>query len=179
MQKNRIKKICLCAIMSALYVGLDYLAVSVSAPFGGTLKLSISGLSVLIISYFLGPFWAAATGFVGAFLGQMISYGFTATTVLWALPAMVRGLSAGFLFILFKKRLKPITLIPQIILSSLLVTAVNTAVMYIDARVYHYSVVLLGVSLVNRISAAILTSILFAVVLPSIIKALQKNLKLL
>ena len=36
--KNTVKFICLAGVMAAMYVGLDFLAVSVSAPFGGNLK---------------------------------------------------------------------------------------------------------------------------------------------
>lgn len=55
MQKtNNIKMICLAGVMAALYVCLDFLAVSVSAPFGGTLKISISGLPVIIVAIFCG-----------------------------------------------------------------------------------------------------------------------------
>ena len=63
--KNTVKFICLAGIMAAMYVGLDFLAVSVSAPFGGNLKISLSGLPVIIVSIFAGPLWGAATGFVG------------------------------------------------------------------------------------------------------------------
>ena len=64
---NNIKMICLAGVMAALYVCLDFLAVSVSAPFGNNLKISISGLPVIIVAVFCGPWWGAATGFIGAF----------------------------------------------------------------------------------------------------------------
>ena len=97
-RKNTIKLICLSGIMAAMYVGLDFLAVSVSAGFGGTLKISLSGLPVIIVAIFGGPIWGAATGFIGAFIGQMITYGMSATTILWILPAVARGISMGLLF---------------------------------------------------------------------------------
>ena len=50
--------ICLAGVMAALYVCLDFLAVSVSAPFGNNLKISISGLPVIIVAVFCGPWWA-------------------------------------------------------------------------------------------------------------------------
>ena len=37
--KNTVRFICLAGVMAAMYVGLDCLAVSVSAPFGGNLKI--------------------------------------------------------------------------------------------------------------------------------------------
>lgn len=177
MKKESIKKICLSAVMAALYVGLDFLAVSVSAPFGGSMKLSISGLPVIIISAFFGPFWGAATGFVGAFLGQMITYGFGATTLLWVLPAVARGLVFGLLFKAFKCSLKPHILCIETIISALVVTAINSVVMYIDSIIYSYPVAILGIALINRIIAAVITSIAFAFVLPPILKAIKKIIK--
>ncbi len=87
-------------MMAALYVGLDFLAVSLSAPFGGTMKISISGLPVIISSLLFGPLWGGITGFVGAFVGKMVTYGFDATTLLWTLPAVLRGMSVGLMFII-------------------------------------------------------------------------------
>ncbi len=177
MQKNsQIVKICFCAVMAALYTGLDYIAVSLSAPFGGTMKLSVSGIVIIIAAIMYGPLWGGAVGFVGAFLGQIITYGFTATTLLWVLPAVVRGIVFGLLFILFKRSLKTYILCIETVISALLVTAVNTLVMYIDAKIYRYPVALFGIALANRIIAAVITSIIFAVLLPLIIKGLKRIL---
>ena len=176
MNKNTVK-ISVCAVLSAMYVGLDLLAVSLSAPFGGTLKISVSGLPVIIAAILFGPLWGGAVGFVGAFIGQMLSYGFTATTVLWVMPATFRGIAMGLLFILFNKSLKPYILVIETVVSALLVTATNTAVMYIDAKIYKYPVTLLGIALVNRILAGIITAIVFAVIVPPIIKLVKKAIR--
>ena len=136
---NNIKMICLAGVMAALYVCLDFLAVSVSAPFGNNLKISISGLPVIIVAVFCGPWWGAATGFIGAFIGQMISYGMGPTTLLWVLPAMARGLSMGYLFRLFKRSTKPGILTIETCISSLIVTALNTVALLIDQWMYGYS----------------------------------------
>ena len=177
MQRKQIEKIAISAVMAALYVGLDYLAVSVSAPFGGTMKLSIAGLTVIIVAALFGAVWGAATGFVGAFVGQMITYGFTATTVLWCLPALFRGITFGLIFLMMKKNTKPWALLVPTVISSLIVTAINTCVMYIDAKIYHYPVVLFGISLVNRILAGVITAIVFAIILPPIINGVKKVVK--
>ena len=135
-QSNYVKLICLSAVMAAVYCGLDVLAVSVSAPFGGSLKISLSGLPIIIVAIFGGPIWGAATGFVGAFIGQMISYGFTPMTLLWVLPAVVRGLSVGLLFKLFKKSTAPSILISITCISSILVTIFNTIAKMADFALY-------------------------------------------
>ena len=173
-KQTNIKKICVCAVLAALYVGLDYLAVSFSAPFGGTMKVSVSGLPVIIASVVFGPLWGAAVGFIGAFLGQLITYGIAPTTLLWVLPAVIRGISMGYLFILFKRSTKPYILCISTIISSLLVTAVNTIVLYIDSKIYHYPAALLGISLFNRILSGVLISIVFAFVLPPLVKAVKR-----
>lgn len=177
MKKNNTVRLCVCAAMAALYVGLDFLAVTLSAPFGGSMKISVSGLPVIISAVMFGPVFGCVTGFIGAFLGQMITYGFTATTLLWCLPAAIRGLLMGALFILFKRSIKNYFLIIETVISSLAVTAVNTFVMYVDAYVYKYPVTLFGIALVNRIIAGIVTAVLFAVILPPIIKVMKRYIK--
>ena len=181
---NKIKLITLSAIMAALYVGLDFLAVSVSAPFGGSLKISISGLPVIIVSIFGGPIWGAATGFIGALLGQMISYGFSPMTLLWVLPAVVRGLSVGLLFKAFKKSTKPLILTIITCISSILVTFFNTIAQLVDFAVYgayypgapeSYVAVLWGVP--QRLLAGILTAIILSLMLPTLIDAIKKIIK--
>lgn len=176
-QKN-IKILSLSAMMAAIYVALDLLAVAVSSPFGGTMKISVSGLPVIIISVLFGPVWGMATGFVGAFIGQLVTYGMTATTFLWVLPATVRGLSMGLLFIAFKRSTKPYILVISTVISSMLVTAINTVSLYVDSKVYGYPAVIFGISLVNRIVIAIITAVVFAFVVPPIIKVIKKAVKI-
>lgn len=174
--KNQVVNLCLASIMAALYVGLDFLATTLSTALGGSMKISFSGLAVIIVAVFAGPIWGAACGFVGAFIGQMITYGFSATTLLWVSPAVIRGLVMGILFIAFKKSLKPHILIVETVISSLLVTAANTAVMYIDSKIYHYySYTYVFGGIMPRIISGVLTAVVFAFVLPPIIKTLYKK----
>ena len=176
---NNIKMICLAGVMAALYVCLDFLAVSVSAPFGNNLKISISGLPVIIVAVFCGPWWGAATGFIGAFIGQMISYGMGPTTLLWVLPAMARGLSMGYLFRLFKHSTKPGILTIETCISSLIVTALNTVALLIDQWMYGYSsYYAIWIAGPGRIIAGILTAIIFSLMLPTILNSLKNNVKI-
>lgn len=175
--KNTVKFICLAGIMAAMYVGLDFLAVSVSAPFGGNLKISLSGLPVIIVSIFAGPLWGAATGFVGAFTGQMITYGMSATTLLWVLPAVIRGLSMGYLFKAFEKSLKPGILTLETCISSLLVTLFNTGAMLVEQKLYGYyqSFYAIYIAIPTRVVAGIVTAVVFSLMLPTIIDTLNKQ----
>ena len=173
---NYVRMMCLAGVMAGLYVGLDYLAVSISAPFGGSLKISFSGLPVILVAIFGGPWWGAATGFIGAFLGQMITYGFSATTLLWVLPAVVRGLSMGLLFRAFKKSLNPGVLIVETAISSLLVTICNTAAMLVEQKVYayyaSYAAIFAGVPM--RVLSGIITAVIFSLLLPILVRSLKR-----
>ena len=175
--KNTVRFICLAGVMAAMYVGLDLLAVSVSAPFGGNLKISLSGLPVIIVSIFAGPLWGAATGFVGAFTGQMITYGMSATTLLWVLPAVIRGLSMGYLFKAFKKSLKPGILTLETCISSILVTLFNTGAMLVEQKLYGYyqSFYAIYIAIPTRVIAGIVTAVVFSLMLPTIIDTLNKQ----
>ena len=173
---NNIKMICLAGLMASLYVCLDFLAVSVSAPFGNDLKISVSGLPVIIVAVFCGPWWGAATGFVGAFIGQMITYGIDPTTLLWVIPAAARGITMGYLFRAFKKSTKPSILAIQTCISSLIVTLLNTGALLLDAMIYGYTTyyaVLVAVPM--RIVAGILTALIFSLMLPTIIHSLNHH----
>ena len=171
---------CIAGVMAALYLGLDFLAVSISAPFLGALKISFSGLPVIITAIVCGPWWGAASGLIGAFAGQMITYGMSATTVLWILPAFARGLSVGYLFILFKRSLKTGTLVLETCLSSLLVTLLNTGAMLIEQVLYGYysSYFAIFIAIPSRIVAGILTAICFALLLPKLVKTIKNHIRI-
>ena len=96
MKKKLITRICVCAILAALYFVFDLISIK-----AGPFKLSVSGLPIILVAIIYGPLDAMIVGFTGAFLGQLLSYGFTPTTILWCLPAVVRGLFVG----LFTKKL--------------------------------------------------------------------------
>ncbi len=179
MQKSMTKKLCLSAVMAAFYVGFDYLATVFSSVFSGTIKISLSGFPIIIAAIVAGPIWGMASGFVGAFIGQMITYGFTATTLLWVLPAVIRGAATGLLFIAFKRSCKTYILAVETVISSLLVTTCNTFVMYVDSKLYnYYSYAYVFGGLIPRILSGIITAVVFAVLLPPIIKVLKKNMKI-
>ncbi|MCQ2455336.1 MAG: ECF transporter S component [Clostridia bacterium] len=175
--KKYTVKLCLSAVFTAMFVVLDYYADAISKLLSGTIKISLSGLPIIIVAVVFGPLWGGAVGLVGSLVSQMLSYGFTATTVFWVLPATLRGIVAGLLFIMLKKSIKPHILAINTVISSLVVTAFNTLAMYIDAKVYKYPVVLFGAALVNRIVIAVITAVIFAVLVPPIVILIKKIIK--
>ena len=109
----------------------------------------------------------------------MITYGFSATTLLWVLPAVVRGLSVGLLFKAFSGSLKPSRLVLITCISSLLVTLCNTGAMLIEQKLYGYysSYLAIFVAIPSRIFAGLLTAIVFSLMLPTIVDTINKHIK--
>ncbi len=175
MSNQNVKKLCIAAVFAAMYVVLDIVAFEINSVFGGMMKLSFSGLPVILGAVLLGPIWGASVGLVGAFVGQLFSeYGLTATTPLWIMPAILLGLTVGLLYRAFGCSDKRYILIISTVVGALVRTAANTAVMYVDSRVYGYPIVLFGVGLVNRIVSSVGITVAITLILPPIVRAMRK-----
>lgn len=154
------------AMLTAMYVVLSLLSIPL-----GNLKITLSGLPILLGALLFGPLSGLLIGLLGSFLEQLLTYGLTATTVLWILPAGARGLMAGLCarhlgYILTGKQIVWIA-----VLSSLLVTALNTAVMYADSVIYgYYSAAYVFGALAVRVALGVATALVFALVLPPLMK---------
>lgn len=174
-KKINTKMLCTEAIMAALFVVFDILATNFSSVFGGNIKISLSGLPIIICSILFGPVSGMLVGLVGAFVSQMITYGITATTALWILPAVVRGLITGLLFIAFGRKLNfgYVTLIT--VISSIIVTAINTLVGYIDSLVYGYPYAVFAMTTLTRFVTGVATAVVYSIILVPIIKELKKH----
>lgn len=177
MKKNYVKQLCLCAILAAFCFVLDYGTTWLNS-ISGVFKLPLSALTIIIAAVMCGPFMGAAVGLTGTFLAQLVTYGLTPTTVLWILPAGIRGVCMGFLFIAFKRSMKTLPLAAEITISSVIVTAVNTLVIYLDSVIYGYysPAVVLG-GLFIRIITAVISSVVFAIILPPIVRVIDKQMK--
>ena len=172
MKKKIITRIAICAVLAALYFVLDLISIK-----AGPFKLSVSGLPIIIVAVIYGPIDGMIVGFVGAFLGQLLSYGFTPTTILWVLPAVLRGLIVGVCFRKQNVKNHPIKLMAVVLISSIIVTTTNTFVMYIDSIIYdYYSYAYIFGALLYRYIAGILTGIIYTVLTPIIYAPVSKIL---
>lgn len=171
MNISKTKRLSLDAMLAAMYVVLSLFSINLPG-----MKITLDSLPILVGAALLGPLDGLAVGLIGSFLNQMITYGFTATTLLWIIPAGLRGLLVG----LYAKRHSfDMTLRQTIfitIATALLVTALNTLLMYVDSWVYSYSYVAALATLALRIVAGIITAVLFSLLLPTILSALRRLL---
>lgn len=169
---NRILRIVLVGMLSALCFVLSAY-VSVKA---GSMKFTFAGLPILLASLLYGPVDGMLVGGIGEFLAQMIGFGFTPTTLLWILPAVVRGLMVGLYRNAKKGDLKPVGTGIIIVLSSLTVTLLNGLVIWADAVIMgYYSAAYVFGSTGWRFLASFITAILYCAVLLPLIAALKKN----
>jgi len=168
------KKMCIIAVMAAMFVVLEMLSIST----GNSMKITFSGLPVIITSVVFGPVSGMATGLLGSFISQMLRYGFSVTTVLWILPAGVRGLSMGLMFAAFKRRLEWKSIGISVIVSSAAVTAFNTLAIFVDSKIYgYYSFdVVFGMTMF-RVISSVLTAVVYILVLMPILNALKDKMK--
>ena len=181
MSKTRfpVRRIAIDAVLIAMYFGLSLLSVEI-----GGIKLTFASLPTLICAMLFGPIDGFLVGFLGAFMEQMIRYGFTATTVLWVLPSAIRGLFVGVCVLLLKKQMsvdailstkRPYVYFVVTLISGVLVSTLNTLVYYVDAKLYHYYEyhLIFGMFWV-RIASGLLSTLLMAIVALPVVAALQR-----
>ena len=171
---NTTKRLAADAMLAAMFVCLSL--VSISLP---NMKITLDSLPVLVAAFLFGPLDGLAVGLTGSFLNQMLTYGFTATTLLWILPAGLRGLLVGLYAKKHSFELTQKQTIFIVVLSALAVTALNTVIMAVDSLIYgYYSTAYVFGALVFRIIAGVLTAVVFSLIIPPLIKQLKKYVNL-
>lgn len=175
MQKfnSLIHAICFNAVMAALFTVLSLLSVKI----GNNFKITFSALPIVIAAICYGPLSGMAVGLLGAFIEQVMTFGISATTVLWILPAGIRGITVGLLFIFLGRSLSQKCLLPTIIISSVIVTLLNTVITYIDSVIYSYpfsfALATMGIKLLLSIVTAVLISIISVPIIISVSKYMR------
>lgn len=168
------KKLAVNAILAAMCAVLGAISLDM-----GNLKITFESLPVLIAALMFGPIDGLAVGGIGTLLYQLLRYGVTATTLLWILPYMLCGLFVG----LYAKKhsfdlnMKQTGL--AVFASSVMILILNTAVLYLDSKIYgYYSPVYIFGSLVPRILICLVKAAAFTAVLPSLIHAAERGLRI-
>ena len=168
--------LCRVAVMAALYLPLARMAIEI-----GTLKLSFGSLPVTVLAMLGGPVEAAAAAAIGEFLKQLISYGFTVTTLLWVIPPALRGLLIG----LAASRLartgrhledRSVLCCAVGVAAALVTTLGNTLILWADSVLYGYYFpgYVLG-NLALRLAVGVITAILVAIVAMPMVKLLRRQ----
>lgn len=171
-RKQGFKKdnIIICALI-ALFIPLSYLSFIIPII---NAKITLQNLPIYIAGILYGPIYGAIVGAMGMLISQILQYGIEITTILWIIPQTLLGLIVG---LLSKSRIldysKKSFIIYMIILN-IMVTILNTIVLYIDSIIKNYNQYILGISFIGRIISSIIFALILYIIIPYIIKAIQK-----
>lgn len=170
MKKFSTKQLAFDAMFAAMVAVLGYVSLDL-----GNIKLSFESLPIAIDAILFGPLDGFGIAGVGTFIYQILRYGFSATTFLWILPYCVYGIVVGAYAKRHNFRLDLKELIPIIVISEIIITLLNTGVMYIDSKIYgYYSFAYVFGTFILRIVVTVVRGIAFALVIPPILKPLRK-----
>ncbi len=176
------------AVMAAVYILIStFFAINT-----GAIKITLEALPVIVIAVIFGPVDAMLVGFIGELINQILSMGFTPTTLLWIAPAVVRGLLIGLCMLPLrksrlqtpapreeqtwsKKGLRTLYYFAINYLAAILVTLSNTFAWYVDSKLFHYynPVVLFG-QLGARIVTGLICTTIMAVLAIPVLAALKR-----
>lgn len=161
------------AILIAMYAVMStFLTINL-----GGMNISVGALPIIVGAALFGPTDGMIIGLCGSFLNQLYAYGLTPTTVLWIIPAGARGLIIGAYakHCKFDMTVRKTVLIT--IISSLAVTALNTAAMYLDSKIWgYYSYAYVFGKIIPRIISGIIIAVIFGFVVPKLLPPLKKTL---
>ncbi len=165
------KRLTIDAMLAALCAVLGYISLDL-----GNLKITFESLPILLGALLFGAQDGLLIGAIGTFIYQFLRYGLTATTVLWILPYVICGLLVGLYaqkkrFILSRKQVLMV-----VILNELLITILNTGVMYIDSKLFgYYSFVYIFGSFFLRLVICVGKAAAFGILLPKLIAVLRRT----
>ncbi len=142
----------------------------------GNIKITLQNIPLVIVAFLYGPVEGALVGGMGMLLNQILGpFGITATTALWILPHTICGAYLGFMS--KKINYNEFFKVALLIVSALLIlTVLNTAVIYIDSKVYgYYSKAYVFGTLIIRILAAIVNGIIYSLIIPKICERISRK----
>lgn len=168
-----VYRLCIDSMMAALYVILAYFALRI-----GNITFTPASICILLVALLYEPSEAVLVAALGEMLNQAFKYGFGPTTVLWMLPAILRAVIVSLVAVLFRRRgtyLEEHTFwyYFTLISASLVVTAANTGVIYLDAYIYQYPAEYTAFETLYRFLTSLGTSIVVATILLPVMRALN------
>ncbi len=181
------KRMAMDAVMAAVYILIATLFVINT----GSFKITLESLPVIIIGFLFGPLDAMLVGFIGELINQILSMGFTPTTLLWVAPKVLQGLVIGLAmkplrnayFVSpdqeghpwLQKALQTVYFFAINYAAAVLVTLTNTFAWYVDSKLYNYynPLVLFG-QLGARIVTGLICTTIMAVIAVPVIAALRR-----
>lgn len=178
MKRNYLKKMCVCAVLAALYVALEYISSTLGKiAFLDNYQIPISCFPLILASVMFGFGWGTITAIVGSFVSQL-GFGIGWGTLIWMAPTVFYAMTVALLYCVFQKSNKTHILSIQFFISSIVLSILNTVAMYINNYIYGIPYDLLNklfaVIVSLKLVGAIVFAVIFAVIIPPIINKLKK-----
>lgn len=172
--QNQTKKMATNAMLAALCAVLGFIAIDM-----WTMKITLESFPVNLGALLFGPMDGAVIALLGSAIYQLLKYGISVTTVLWIAPGVI---SAALLGMYAKKkdfRLTRKEMIIAVLLAELLITVLNTGVIYLDSKIFgYYFPGYIVANLIPRFAICIGKGIVYGAVLHPMVETLKKQLKL-
>ena len=172
MNRSNIKKLTFTGVLIGIFVVLgSYLSINAY-----NIKITFQNLPLFIGAILYGPIEGFIIGFIGMLICQLLSpYGFTYTTFLWCMPQATAGAILGFVV---KKYNIKVDNSPRfwilIIIMHLIITVLNTIVIYMDSKIMgYYSFVYVFGSFVVRVLTSMVVGVIYACILPIMIRIIK------
>lgn len=173
MKKLTTKKLVINAMLAALVAVLGYVAIDLI-----NIKFTLETLPISVGAALFGPADGFIVGAVGTFVYQMLRYGFTVTTVLWILTYCVGGMIFGLYAKASKAKRRRVSLIVLFVVAELVITILNTGVMYIDSKIFgYYSFVYIFGTFIVRIILSVAKGVIFSFIVPAVISPARRVLQ--
>lgn len=167
----KTKQLAIDAMLAAMCAVLGYLAIDVIR-----LKITFESVPVLIGALLFGPVDGAMIGLIGTLIYQLLRYGVSATTALWIAPYVLCGLVVGAYARFRRFTLSRSQTLMIVVLAELMVTALNTGVIYVDSRIYgYYHPALITGSLALRLAICVGKAVAYALALPPLLNAARNR----
>lgn len=174
MKRMKTIDLCLCAAMIALHVVLEVFCTI--WLFGNSVKISLGSLPFIVIALLCGPVEGFVTGFIGTFISQLLTYGITITTPIWLMPGALAGLTAGLVYIAFKRKPKVVPIGVSVCSGIFVLTLCNFLGTYLDGvLILKYTTMeVLMAALPVRIGVGICLAVIYTLISVPVCKALYR-----
>jgi len=154
----------MCAVLG--YISLDFIS----------MKITFESVPILIGALLFGPLDGAAIGLIGTLIYQLLRYGVSTTTLLWILPYVLCGLLVGWYASAHRFELTQKQMLFIVVVAELMVTLLNTGVIFVDSKIYgYYTPALITGSLALRLVICVGKAVAYAFALLPLLNAVRKR----
>lgn len=172
MKRKKIYTMALASSMAALSVALDLFSMR-----SDTSRYTIYALPLLISGMMFGPLVGGLAGLAEGIIIQLLTYGFTPTTILWVIAPCSWGLVSGLIAKIWKYKISTFKVVINVMITSFIALLINTFALIIDGLIYHYSTAFVYANLGIRIITAFVIGIFYILVILMVLPKINSKYK--